>query len=150
MAREVNQRIENRAKRWRNLVDSAWRRPACLARLWPTMDGACIIARKRKRKRGAGVLTSVPQTTTKNSQARQLTGTAMPRPAASPWKTLVHRSTAATVRHTPIAARCLSLKAANAAAEPALEQAVNLDGSTTAPTPAGTQTRHGIFTCCSY
>lgn len=66
----------------------------------------------------------------------------MLRPAASPWRTFTSRTAAAkatataTVRRTPIAVRCINISPANAAAEPALEQAVNVDGSTTAPTPA--------------
>ncbi|KAL6704137.1 Altered inheritance of mitochondria protein 24, mitochondrial [Coniothyrium glycines] len=61
----------------------------------------------------------------------------MLRPAALPWTALAHRpAAAAIVRPRPIAARRLNIAATASAAEPALEEAVAVDGSTTAPTTA--------------
>lgn len=68
--------------------------------------------------------------------ARQLTGTAMLRPAASPWRSFAHRAGAATARR-----RCINISATNASTEPALDQQVNIDA---AATPAVSP---GIVTC---
>ena len=58
--------------------------------------------------------------------ARQLTGTAMLRPAASPWRRVAHRAGAATTRR-----RCINISATNSSAEPAFEQRTNIDAAAT-------------------
>lgn len=67
---------------------------------------------------------------THHQHTRQLTGTAMLRPAASPWRTF-SRTSAATIRRTPIAARCINISATNSSTEPALQQAVSVEGTAT-------------------
>ncbi|RMZ69397.1 mitochondrial fmp26 [Pyrenophora seminiperda CCB06] len=61
---------------------------------------------------------------------RQFNGTAMLRPAASPWTSLSH-TWPAVVRTRPIAARCINIFATSSSAEPALQQAVNVEGTAT-------------------
>jgi hypothetical protein len=64
------------------------------------------------------------------SNARQLTGTAMLRPAASPWTCWVRGSSAVTARcSTPIAARWININAASSSTEPSLEPQVNVDAA---------------------
>tara|TARA_R110002003_G_scaffold53_3_gene4648 strand:+ start:6001 stop:6393 length:393 start_codon:yes stop_codon:yes gene_type:complete len=94
---------------------------------WRRADGSsciCIIATKLG--------------TSPAFDARQLTGTAMPRPAAAPWKTLAHRTAAATARRTPIAARCININATTSSTEPGLEPQVNVDAASVAPASPGT------------
>ncbi|KAH7080789.1 mitochondrial biogenesis AIM24-domain-containing protein [Paraphoma chrysanthemicola] len=58
----------------------------------------------------------------------------MLRPAASPWKTLAHRTSTATARPSPIAARCININAtSSSSAEPGLEPQVNVDAASVAP-----------------
>ncbi|CAI9630969.1 mitochondrial protein fmp26 protein [Alternaria burnsii] len=54
----------------------------------------------------------------------------MLRPAASPWRNL-SRTSAAAIRRTPIAARCINISATNSSTEPALQQAVSVEGTAT-------------------
>ncbi len=64
--------------------------------------------------------------TSSTTYARQLTGTAMLRPAASPWRSFAHRASAATVRR-----RCINISATNVSTEPALRQQFNVDAAAT-------------------
>ena len=109
--------------RRRDLMSTWGSSPACL----PCLRGVglnklhhCIIAPKLR----------AAQINTKISHARQLTGTAMLRPAASPWKTFAHRSSAATARRSPIAARCININATSSTSDSALEPQVNVEAST--------------------
>jgi uncharacterized protein (AIM24 family) len=78
------------------------------------------------------------------TNTRQLTGTAMLRPAASPWKTVAHRTSAATARRTPIAARCININATSSATEPSLEPQVNVDA---ASLPAASPGMSSLYIC---
>ncbi|KAF2025426.1 hypothetical protein EK21DRAFT_76481 [Setomelanomma holmii] len=57
----------------------------------------------------------------------------MLRPAASPWKTLAHRTAAATARPTPTAARYININATTSSTEPGLEPQVTVDAASVAP-----------------
>ena len=69
--------------------------------------------------------------------ARQLTGTAMLRPAASPWRRVAHRAGAATTRR-----RCINISATNSSAEPAFEQRTNIDAAATPVVSPGMRPRY--------
>lgn len=76
------------------------------------------------------------------SNARQLTGTAMLRPAASPWTCWVRGSSAVTARcRTPIAARWININAASSSSEPSLEPQVNVDAASVPAASPGMGTR---------
>jgi uncharacterized protein (AIM24 family) len=111
--------------------------PACLACL-PRVGlkcsaCACIIARQRPSSRPTPV--SRP-----GLYARQLTGTAMLRPAASPWKASSAAAAAAT-RSRRVAARSINISASTASSspDPSLEPQVNVDA---ASVPAASPDAH--------
>ncbi|KAI4908447.1 uncharacterized protein J4E92_010899 [Alternaria infectoria] len=54
----------------------------------------------------------------------------MLRPAASPWRN-ISRTSAAAIRRTPFAARCINISATSSSNEPALQQAVSVEGTAT-------------------
>ncbi|KAI4638906.1 hypothetical protein J4E93_009656 [Alternaria ventricosa] len=54
----------------------------------------------------------------------------MLRPAASPWRNFSPTS-AAAIRRTPVAARCINISATSSSNEPALQQAVSVEGTAT-------------------
>jgi hypothetical protein len=64
--------------------------------------------------------------------ARQLTGTAMLRPAASPWRSFAPRTRAAA------ASRCININATRSSSEPSLAPQVNVDADSVPAASPGT------------